>query len=205
MKLIIFGAQASGKGTQAEMLSKELGLAHLSAGEMLRQEVASGSRAGKMLKEHMDKGELVPDELVYKIIKQRIEQSHGKFILDGFPRNKDQAAWLDTVTNIDKVISLEIEDKTALDRISGRRECQKGHNYNIKTNPPKVEGICDEDGLPLKKRSDDTSVAIMKRLELFHNQTEPLLEYYKSKVVKINGEPDINMVHFAVLKAVHKH
>jgi len=203
MKLIIFGAQASGKGTQAEMLAKELGLAHISMGELLRQEASSGSRAGQQLKAHMDKGELVPDDLVHKILKQHIEASNGKFILDGFPRKKAQAEWLDDITDIDRVILLKISDKTALERIGGRRECQKGHNYHLQYKPPKHEGICDECGLPLHQRSDDTQIAIMKRLQLFHDQTEPLLTHYKAKLSEVNGEQSIKDVHFAVLKAIH--
>jgi adenylate kinase len=203
MKYIIFGAQASGKGTQAEMLAKELGLKHISAGELLRQEVAAGSHHGKLIKAHQDKGELVPNELVYAVIKKAIQDSHGKFILDGFPRTQAQAEWLDLNVNIDKVIVLKISDKTAVERIGGRRECPNGHTYHVKFNPPKREGICDQDSLPLRQRTDDTAAAIMKRLQIYHEQTKPVIDHYKTKVVEIDGEPNIKDVHIAVMKAVH--
>lgn len=199
MKLIILGPQASGKGTQAEMLAKEFGIHHISTGEKLREEVASGSRLGHLMQERMDHGELVPNELVYKMMQRLIEQ-HSKFVLDGFPRTEEQAKWLDTVTDIDHVIVLKIKDKTAIDRIGGRVECPKGHDYHLKFKPPKKDGVCDEDGLPLKKRSDDTAVAIMKRLQLYHEQTEPLIRHYKDRVIEIDGEPSIRDVHLALLK-----
>jgi adenylate kinase len=203
MKLIILGAQASGKGTQAEMLSKELGLEHIATGERLRQEAASGSRLGQMIKSHIDKGELVPDELVQKMVQHLIERSNGKFILDGFPRTTQQMQFLDNVTNIDHVILLEIADKTAIERIGGRRECPKGHNYHLQYKPPQKEGICDEDGLPLQRRADDTAVAIMKRLQIFHEQSTPVIDHYKAKTLRINGEQSIKDVHLAILKAMH--
>jgi adenylate kinase len=203
MKLIIFGPQASGKGTQAVMLAKELGLAHISSGERLRQEVASGSALGQKMREHMDRGELVPTDLLQAMIKRAIHESHGKFILDGFPRTAEQAEWLDMQTPIDHVIVLTIRDKTAVERIGGRRECPKGHGFNVATKPPRHEGLCDECGLPLHQRSDDTAAAVMKRLQIYHSQTAPLIEHYKEKVVTVDGEPDIAEVHFAVLKALH--
>jgi adenylate kinase len=202
MKLIILGPQASGKGTQSEMLAKELGLEHISTGEKLRQEVASGSALGKKMGEIMRTGAMVPDELVEKMVQRLIEQSHNRFILDGFPRTAAQAQWLDLITTIDKVIVLKISDKTAVERIGGRLECAKGHDFHMKFNPPKKEGICDECGLPLKKRADDTFAAIMKRLQIYHQQTEPILSHYKGKLVEINGESSITDVHFAVLKAL---
>jgi len=204
MRLIIIGPQASGKGTQASMLAKEMGLSHLSMGEKLRQEAASGSRLGHQIKERIDKGELVPNELVEKMTKRLIKESNGKFILDGFPRNEEQARFLDLITPIDHVIQLKVSDKTAVERIGGRRECPKGHDYHVFYKPPKKEGVCDVDGLPLHRRADDTSAAIMKRLQTYHNRTEPVLAHYKGKVLDINGEQGIRDVHFAILKALHK-
>lgn len=205
MRLIILGAQASGKGTQAEMLTKEFGLTHISTGERLRQEVASGSMLGKKIAEQIEQGNMVPDELVQKMVKHLIEQSDGKFILDGFPRTPAQAEFLDLTTNIDHVVVLKISDKTALERIGGRVECPKGHDFHLKFNPPKKEGICDECGLPLHKRADDNSVAIMKRLQDYHLRTEPIIAHYKGKILEINGEQSIKDVHLAILKALHKH
>ena len=203
MHYIIIGAQASGKGTQADMLAKEAGIIHISTGELLRQEVATGNALGKRLKEHLDRGELVPNDLVFKMLQRAIDHAKGGFILDGFPRTVEQAKFLDVATHIDKVIVLEINDKTAIARISGRRECAKGHNYNLLTNPPKKASVCDIDGLPLKQRSDDTPVAIKKRLDTYHQETEPVIAHYKDKVININGEPPIQDVHFAILKALH--
>jgi len=205
MKLIIIGPQASGKGTQSEMLSKELGLTHISIGERLRQEIASQSRLGKEIKAKIAAGEMVDDRLVEHLVKKLIAETGKGFILDGFPRDKEQAEWLDLVANIDKVIVLQISDKTAIERISGRRECPKGHDFHIIYNPPKKKDVCDECGLPLKKREDDTTTAIMKRLQTYHQVTEPILSHYTKKIVKVNGEQSIKDVHFAILKAIHKH
>ena len=201
--IIILGPQASGKGTQAEMLAHELNHRHISMGEKLREEVASGSKLGQMMKAHMDNGELVPDDLTYKMILRELERSPNGAILDGFPRTIAQAKFLDDHIEIAHVIALTISDKTAVERIGGRRECPKGHNYHTKYNPPKKPGFCDTDGLPLRQRSDDTPATIMKRLALYHEQTEPLIAHYKSKVISINGEPSIPEVHLAVLKALH--
>jgi adenylate kinase len=202
MRIIIFGPQASGKGTQSEMLAKESGVMHISVGERLRQEAASGSALGKRMKERMDKGEMVSDDLVEKMIKRLIEESEGKFVLDGFPRTEAQARWLDLITRIDRILVLSISDKTAIERIGGRRECAKGHDFHLLYKPPKKENTCDECGLPLKKRADDTSVAIMKRLQLYHEQTEPMIKHYQDRIITIDGERSIPDVHHAILKAL---
>ncbi len=202
--LIILGPQASGKGTQAEMLAEEFGFKHISMGEKLREEVASGSKLGQTLKGFMDRGELVPDEYTLKIALREIQNSPDGFILDGFPRNTVQSKFLDEHTRIDKVIVLDLNDKIAIERITGRRECQKGHTYHILYNKPKKEGICDEDNLPLRQRSDDTAPAVLKRLALFHQITAPVIEHYKGKVIHIDGTPSIPDVHKAVLKVVHQ-
>jgi len=203
MKIIILGPQGSGKGTQAELLAKDLGLTRITMGERLRQEVASGSRLGQMIKELIDKGEMVPDELVQKMIQHHIEASRGKFILDGFPRNASQANWLDNIINIDKVILLDVKDKTSIERLTSRRECAKGHTYNLMTNPPKKKDFCDEDGLPLKKRDDDVTIAIIRRLETYHSQTKPLLQHYKDKLLHVDGEQNIPSVYRNILKLLH--
>lgn len=202
--LILLGPQASGKGTQAEMLCQEFGLKHISMGEKLREEVASGSKLGQVLKGFMDRGELVPDEYTLKIALREIQSSPNGFILDGFPRDDAQAKFLDDHTRIDKVIVLDLSDKIALERITGRRECQKGHTYHLVYNKPKQDGVCDEDHLPLRQRTDDTSAAVLKRLALFHQVTAPVIAHYKSKVVHVDGTPSIPEVHKTILKIVHQ-
>ncbi len=201
--LIILGPQASGKGTQAAMLAQEFGFAHISMGEKLREEASSGSKLGQILKGFMDKGELVPDEYTMKIALREIQHADHGFIFDGFPRNVAQAKFLDEHTRIDKVVVLDLTDKVAVERIGGRRECAKGHTYHLKFKPPKHEGLCDEDNLPLRQRSDDTSVAVMKRLALFHEITSPVIAHYKDRVLHIDGSASIPDVHKAVLKALH--
>jgi adenylate kinase len=204
MRLIIIGPQASGKGTQSEMLAKELNLTHISVGEHLRQEVASGSALGKKIKAKIHAGEMVSDDLVETMVKRLIDKASGKFILGGFPRTAAQAKWLDLASSIDKVIVLTITDKTAVARIGGRRECAKGHDFHALYKPPKKEGVCDECGLPLKRRADDTSAAIMKRLALYHAETEPIIAHYKGKVITIDGEKSIRDVNLAIMKALRK-
>jgi adenylate kinase len=201
--LLILGPQASGKGTQASMLAQELNIRHIGMGERLREEAASGSRLGRVIKAHIDKGELVPDELTCKMILREIERAPRGCILDGFPRNIEQAEFLDKNVGVDTVIVLTLSDKTAIERIGGRRECPKGHDYHLKYNPPKRQGVCDIDGLPLQQRSDDIPAAIKKRLQLYHEQTEPVIEHYRSKVITIDGEAPIPDVHLAILKALH--
>jgi adenylate kinase len=205
MKLIILGPQASGKGTQADLLSQVFGVKHVSMGDCLRQEVAARSRIGLKVKELMDRGELVSDELTNKIAKKATDDAQGKFILDGYPRTLEQVKYVEDNIHIDKVIVLTISEKTAIERMGGRRQCQNGHTFHIKFHPPKKEGICDECGLPLKQRSDDTTVAIMKRLQNYREQTKPVIEYYSKQhnVITINGEPPIKEVHQAIVKALH--
>ncbi|MDD9954138.1 MAG: adenylate kinase [Candidatus Woesearchaeota archaeon] len=173
MKLLIMGPQASGKGTQAALIAKEFGLKHISTGDLFRAEVAGETELGKQVKELLDAGQLVPDSLTNEIAKKHIEAADG-FILDGYPRTATQAAFLDTVTAIDKVLVLEVADETAMERIKGRG------------------------------RSDDTEEALRNRLAQYHEQTKPLIEYYGEKVVRVDGEPgieDVTKAIFAVLGA----
>jgi adenylate kinase len=201
MKLIFVGPQGSGKGTQAKIVSKELGIAHISTGDLLRE--ATGE-----LREEIDSyivgGNLVPDELILKILKERVarEDCEKGFILDGFPRNMSQAEALDRDMKMDKVIEISISDEESVNRILGRRPCPKcGILWNVRTSPkPKVETICDECGAELVKRDDDNEESLRKRLEIYHNDTEPILEHYDS--VRINGEQSIEQVSEDVLKVL---
>jgi adenylate kinase len=190
MKLIFIGAQASGKGTQAKIISEKLKIPHISTGDLLR---SAEGELKKEIESYTIKGNLVPDELIFKLLKEKIAKIDG-FILDGFPRNLKQAEMLNNITSIDKIIEIEISDEEAVKRISGRRNCPKcGKIYNVYTSPkPLSENKCDNDESNLFQRADDTEDAAKKRLQIYHEETEPILEKYPS--LKINGQQEISKV-----------
>lgn len=206
MKLVITGPQGSGKGTQAKILAKKLNIIHISTGELFRN--AQGS-IKEEIDSYINKGNLVPDELTVKMLKERISQPDAKkgFILDGFPRNLEQSKSLDNEINIDKVIEISLSNEEAIKRLSGRRFCPRcGREYNLETSPkPKENNLCDNCGLELKKRNDDNPEAIKKRLEIYHNKTKPILEHYKkqNKLISINGEDTIENVQEKILKKLN--
>ncbi len=196
MNLIIFGPQGSGKGTQAEALSKKLNSPHISTGDIFRENIQNQTELGRKAKEYIDKGQLVPDEIVIELIKDRLNQTdcQSGFILDGYPRTMPQAEVLDQVISINKVLEVWISDEESVNRISGRRSCPKcGTVYHLKFNPPKHQDKCDQCQEELIIREDDTEEVIKKRLAEYHQQTEPLKEYYQSqgKLIKIDGMPVI--------------
>jgi adenylate kinase len=205
MKLLFIGPQGSGKGTQAAIISKHLGIAHISTGDIFR------SLTGK-LKEHVDsiinKGNLVPDELTVKILKERISKPdcNNGFILDGFPRNLNQANLLEDITKINKVIEIEISDKESIKRLSGRVSCEKcKEGYNLITEPkPKNPNFCDKCIGRLIQRADDNTEAIKKRLHTYHQETEPILEKYKHITIKINGEQNIEEITEEIINRLGK-
>ncbi len=182
MKLILLGAPGAGKGTQAEKISEAYSIPTISTGNLLRAAVADKTELGLKAKEFMDKGALVPDELVVSLLKERLAQAdcENGFILDGFPRNVQQAQTLEELgIEIDKVISLEVDDEEIVSRLSGRRVCLKcGATYHVEFKAPEKDGVCDKCGDPLIIRDDDKTETVMKRLDTFHLQTEPLKEYY---------------------------
>jgi adenylate kinase len=183
VKLIIFGPQGSGKGTYASRLSQKFGIPAISTGDLLRS-MREDPVNGKLIKEYQDKGLLVPDELVLKILKERIAKEDAKhgFILDGFPRNMSQANALDKMIKMDYAVLLNVPEWILLKRLSNRRTCKScGTIFNVLTLPPKVEGICDKCGGMLYQRPDDTEESIMRRLSIFKKDTEPLVNYYKEK------------------------
>ncbi|OGJ21200.1 hypothetical protein A3K73_07010 [Candidatus Pacearchaeota archaeon RBG_13_36_9] len=193
MIILFIGAQASGKGTQAKIIAGKKGFAHISTGDLLRQ--ATGE-----LKEKTDvyisKGKLVPDDLILELLKERMKRPDCKngIILDGFPRTLEQAADLEKVTKIDQIFEIKISDETAKKRLTGRWNCKKcGIAYNLVTAPkPKKGKLCDNCNIPLYQREDDKNEkAIQKRLNIYHEHSEPVLKKYKDKVIKINGEQTI--------------
>jgi adenylate kinase len=187
MNLILLGPPGAGKGTQAERLHEDFGVPHIATGDMLRAEVAKDTELGEEAKRFMGAGELVPDELIMAMITRRIEDSDASdgFVLDGFPRNERQAKALDDAfvrlqRRLTSVLLIELPDEEVVRRLSGRRVCVKNpsHIYHVEFDPPKHEGVCDQDGARLIQRDDDSEATIRRRLEIYHAQTEPLIAYY---------------------------
>ena len=185
MNLIMLGAPGAGKGTQAAILNQKLGIPTISTGNILRAAVKDGTPIGLKAKEYMDHGHLVPDEVIIGIINERLQAEDWKkgYILDGVPRPIAQAEALDKAGIVfDAVINLEISDEEILQRMSGRRVCEKcGASYHVVAIPPKVEGVCDACGGTLVQRADDAPKTVASRLEVYHRETEPLKEYYAKK------------------------
>ena len=197
MNLIFLGAPGAGKGTQAEVVCDKLGIPAISTGNMLREAVKNGTPAGLAAKECMDRGDLVPDDVVIGILKDRIAQDDCKngFILDGFPRTVEQAEALDKMgVNIDKVIEIHVADERIIARMSGRRVCEGcGASYHLEYKPTKVEGICDSCGAKVVQRVDDKPETVLSRLETYREKTAPLKGYYESKgkLVTVEGQEEI--------------
>lgn len=200
MNVIIIGPQASGKGTQAEFIAKKIGVPHISTGQLFRNEVRSGSSLGELIKPYLDRGDLVPRDLNDQVVERVLKQNERGLVLDGYPRNRHQAEFLDAHIKIDKVIVLDVPDVVCIERITGRRVCDDGHDYHVQYNPPKQDGVCDIDGLPLRKRADDEPAAIQKRLAIYHEETEPIISHYKEQgvVAVIDGRPSIEEVKKAI-------
>ena len=208
MNLILLGAPGAGKGTQAELLSKELSIPAISTGNMLREAMANGSELGKQLKQVMDSGSLVSDDVIRLIVSERVSRPDCKngFILDGVPRTLSQAKALDAASvRIDHVVSIEIDDSVIEGRMTGRRVCSKcGASYHIAANPPKTEGICDLCGSQLMTRKDDAPETVRHRLKVYHETTEVLKSYYaqQEKLRLVNGNQPIEDAFRDVLKAI---
>jgi len=185
LKAIIFGAPGSGKGTYASRLQAKLGIDVIAMGDIFRELLKEDSELGRKVKVYVEKGLLVPDEIVVEVLKQRLNKiPKGSFILDGYPRTLEQAKTLDAITKIDAILLLDVSDWIIIERLSSRRICRNcGTVYNIRFLKPKVEGICDKCGGTLYQRSDDNPEVIKKRLQVYQEQTRPLLEYFKEKKV----------------------
>lgn len=197
MNLILLGAPGAGKGTQAEVICSKLSIPAISTGNMIRAALKSGSELGKKVQSFMDAGELVPDDVVIAIIRERLAEPDcaGGFVLDGFPRTIAQAEALDRMgVKIDRVIDIEVSDDRIIARMSGRRVCEKcGASYHLLYKKPKQEGVCDACAGTLVQRKDDHPDTVAQRLRVYHEQTEPLKEYYakQNKLRVVEGQEEV--------------
>ncbi|NLM04239.1 MAG: adenylate kinase [Clostridiales bacterium] len=212
MRTILLGPPGAGKGTQAEVIVKEFQIPHISTGDIFRENIKNGTELGKKAQEYMDKGLLVPDELVVAIVEDRLKKEDCKkgFLLDGFPRTLPQAEALDNVlkdmnVTLNKVINIEVAKEKLIQRAVGRRICRQcATAYHVDFNPPEKEGICDKCGGELYQRADDTEETISKRIEVYLKDTKPLIKYYQDQdiLVTIDGEKDIKEVSKAVVQTL---
>ena len=208
MKLILLGAPGAGKGTQAEVICEKFNIPAISTGNILREAIKNGTEMGLKAKSYIDNGNLVPDEVVIGIIKDRLAEDDCKngFILDGFPRTVPQAQALDTMgVKIDKVVEIYVADETIQQRLSGRRVCEGcGNSYHIDFKPTKVEGICDACGAKTVIRKDDEPATVIDRLKTYHEKTAPLKDYYakQGKLVTVEGQEEVSETSKLTLKAI---
>ena len=210
MKIIMLGAPGAGKGTQAKLISEKYGIPHISTGDIFRANIKEGTDLGKEAKEYIDKGQLVPDELTVRILLDRVEKDDCKngYVLDGFPRTIPQAQVLDNEVaklgdKIDYAIDVEVPDENIIRRMGGRRACPKcGATYHIEHIPPKKEGICDACGEKLVLRDDDKPETVKNRLDVYHKQTQPLIDHYsKQNILRtVDGTADMNDVFDSIVK-----
>ena len=209
MKLIMLGAPGAGKGTQAKRIAAKYGIPHISTGDIFRANIKNGTELGKKAQTYMDQGLLVPDELVCDLVVDRIQQSDCEkgYVLDGFPRTIPQAEALTAAleklgTSVDYAINVEVPDENILRRMGGRRACLScGATYHIEFNPTKKEGICDVCGAETVLRDDDKPETVQKRLDVYHNQTQPLIDYYTKagKLAEVDGTQNMDDVFAAIV------
>ncbi|WP_455950494.1 adenylate kinase [Eubacterium sp.] len=209
MKIIMLGAPGAGKGTQAKMIAEKYNIPHISTGDIFRANIKNGTELGKKAKSYMDKGQLVPDELTLDLIMDRFKEDDCKngYVLDGFPRTIPQAEALDTALKangekVDFAIDVDVPDENIVKRMGGRRACVNcGATYHIVYSPTKVEGKCDKCGEELIVRDDDKPETVLSRLEVYHNQTQPLIDYYnKQGILKtVDGTVDMKDVFKAIV------
>lgn len=205
MLIILLGPPGAGKGTQAEMIVQNYNLVYISTGAILRKAVREETEMGRKAREYMDQGQLVPDNVVVEIVRDRLGEPDcaGGALLDGFPRTVDQAVFLEQVLpeinmNIDRVLLIEVDEEELIERLTGRRVCSDcGANYHIKYKPPKVRNVCDQCGGDLYQRDDDSLATVKERLEVYKKQTEPLVEFYNKRELlsPIDGNQDIDGVY----------
>ncbi|MGQ0552151.1 MAG: adenylate kinase [Planctomycetota bacterium] len=207
-RYVLLGAPGAGKGTQAQLVCQRRGLTHLSTGDLLRAAVQAGTAAGLAAKQHMEAGRLVPDDVVFEVLFERLgaagsgRAASGGFLLDGFPRNRAQAEELDRRlaalgTPLDRVADLTVPDAILLQRLTGRRSCRGcGRSFHLDFLPPRAAGLCDGCGGPLEQRSDDTAAVVSERLAVYRRQTAPLREFYASRglLVSVDGHREVGVV-----------
>ncbi|NMA49873.1 MAG: adenylate kinase [Tissierellia bacterium] len=214
MRLVLLGPPGAGKGTQASAIVDKYNIPHISTGDIFRANIKEGTGLGKEAKDYMDKGLLVPDELVVSIVKDRLTKDDCKegFLLDGFPRTVNQAQALDSElhkmdTKLDRVININASAEILIERAVGRRICKEcGATYHIKFNPPKVAGICDIDGGVLYQRDDDNVETVSTRINVYMEQTEPLIAYYKEQnlLLDVDGTKSIDAIFETISKELDK-
>jgi len=209
MKLIVFGPPSAGKGTQAQKLSAKYGLPQVSTGDLLRKAVANKTPLGLKVKSYLDQGRLGPDNLIVKLIKERVSKPDCRngYLLDGFPRTMGQAKELDKMTEVDLALNIIVDFEALVERAVGRRSCPKcGAVYHVKFNPPMNAGICENCGSKLVQRDDDKEETVRNRLKVYQEQTAPLVDHYrkKGKLVDIDGSGGIDAVFSQMVKAVAK-
>lgn len=210
MKLIMLGAPGAGKGTQAKKIADKYSIPHISTGDIFRANIKNGTELGNKAKSYMDQGLLVPDELTCDLVVDRIAQDDCKngYVLDGFPRTIPQAEALEAAlakmgAKIDHAINVEVPDESIISRMSGRRACLAcGNTYHVKYNPPKTEDVCDVCGAGLVLRDDDKPETVKKRLDVYHEQTQPLIDFYDKDgvLVEVDGTQDLEDVFQAITK-----
>jgi adenylate kinase len=213
MNLILLGAPGAGKGTQAKILAESKGIAHVSTGDILREEVKNETELGKKAKEYMDSGKLVPDSLILDMVKGKLGSNElaGGFILDGFPRTVPQAEGLEEIAKelgigVDRVLNINVDDEEIVERLTARSSCPNcGAIYNDVSKPPKKAGVCDECGTELRRRDDDKEETVRNRLAVYHEQTQPLEEFYRAKglLVDIPGSGGVDEIAGRVKKAAN--
>ena len=204
--IVMLGAPGAGKGTQSALIAKEYGIPHISTGDILRRNIKEGTELGKLAKSYIDAGALVPDEVIVGIVKERLAQPDcaDGFILDGMPRTIAQGEALEQMgVEIDKVLNLTVEDSIIMERMSGRRVCAKcGASYHVKNKPSAKPGVCDRCGGELVTRKDDEPATVLDRLKAYHEQTEPLVAFYRErgKLVEIPDQGSIEATNALILK-----
>ncbi len=208
MRIVIFGPQGSGKGTQAELIARRHGWPYISTGDIFRYHLKNQTELGNKIQPYINAGNLVPDDLTNHLVKERLQQPDCEmgFVLDGYPRNQAQLEFLNSLTGIDLAIAIELNDSQAIERLANRLACKCGMSYHTIYNKPKVVGICDKCGGRLFKREDDNPGVISQRLGIFHHETEPLFRMYSEQGVlhRVDGSKQIEEVYQSIDYIIHQ-